>query len=91
MPIGPGLGRPIGPQEECARWHVRQPTAVVTMGLYYLWRIFSLGRCDKGKPAERRGRKTYGPLSVGEVAGLPNSGGALYNAPPLARGRVGVV
>jgi len=51
----------------------------------------ALRRCEKGKPAVRRGRKAYGPALLKhreQVAGLPNGGGVCNHwplrAPPFS-------
>ena len=51
----------------------------------------ALGRRDKGKPAARRGRKTYGPprASLWEVAGLSDGGGGTTMLRLQRKGRKG--
>ena len=54
-------------------------------------RRISRERCEKGKPAARRGRKATGLEEQREVAleaaGLPNSGGVSYRTPPDTGGK----
>jgi hypothetical protein len=47
-------------------------------------RIFLKGRCDKGKPVVRRGRKARGLYA--KAAWLPNSGRASQSSPLVKEG-----
>src|SRR5215207_1184460 len=65
---------------ECAAWQMPCLCSVVSIRSLQAHRRGR--RCDKGKPAVRRGRKAQGPHYVGEVARLPNSGGVKGRSAP---------
>src|SRR5918999_91799 len=60
---------------------------IASMGDVFATRCIRM-RCEKGKPAARRGRKAYGPpMYVWEIAGLPTERRGPPPPPLLGGGR----